>query len=301
MEGRGVDPALLFGGAMLEHVVPRGVPSMPLKRYISRAYPLISRSVLQEAFRRRDVKVNAKRCAPDILGCGGDTVTLYLPEQDFSLQTLFCDGRLLAVVKPQGLPVDVDQQGVGEDTLLRRIQAEHPGAQLLHRLDAATGGVLLAALDEDTLQRGLEAFQKRQMDKTYRAVVLGKFSQSEGVLRDYLLKDARAAQVRVVRRPMPGAKEIVTRYRVLDKVGPGQLVELSPVTGRTHQLRAHCAFYGHPLLGDDKYGNREANKSVRGLLLWCRSIEALPGALGEYEGKRFLALEPNWRALWTSD
>ncbi|HIU34557.1 MAG TPA: RluA family pseudouridine synthase [Candidatus Pullichristensenella excrementigallinarum] len=286
---------------MLEHVVPRGVPSMPLKRYISRAYPLISRSVLQEAFRRRDVKVNAKRCAPDILVCGGDTVTLYLPEQDFSLQTLFCDGRLLAVVKPQGLPVDVDQQGVGEDTLLRRIQAEHPGAQLLHRLDAATGGVLLAALDEDTLQRGLEAFQKRQMDKTYRAVVLGKFSQSEGVLRDYLLKDARAAQVRVVRRPMPGAKEIVTRYRVLDKVGPGQLVELSPVTGRTHQLRAHCAFYGHPLLGDDKYGNREANKSVRGLLLWCRSIEALPGALGEYEGKRFLALEPNWRALWTSD
>ena len=286
---------------MLEHVVPRGVPSMPLKRYISRAYPLISRSVLQEAFRRRDVKVNAKRCAPDILVCGGDTVTLYLPEQDFSLQTLFCDGRLLAVVKPQGLPVDVDQQGVGEDTLLRRIQAEHPGAQLLHRLDAATGGVLLAALDEDTLQRGLEAFQKRQMDKTYRAVVLGKFSQSEGVLRDYLLKDARAAQVRVVRRPMPGAKEIVTRYRVLDKVGPGQMVELSPVTGRTHQLRAHCAFYGHPLLGDDKYGNREANKSVRGLLLWCRSIEALPGALGEYEGKRFLALEPNWRALWTSD
>lgn len=286
---------------MLEHVVPRGVPSMPLKRYISRAYPLISRSVLQEAFRRRDVKVNAKRCAPDILVCGGDTVTLYLPEQDFSLQTLFCDGRLLAVVKPQGLPVDVDQQGVGEDTLLRRIQAEHPGAQLLHRLDAATGGVLLAALDEDTLQRGLEAFQKRQMDKTYRAVVLGKFSQSEGVLRDYLLKDARAAQVRVVRRPMPGAKEIVTRYRVLDKVGPGQLVELSPVTGRTHQLRAHCAFYGHPLLGDDKYGNREANKSVRSLLLWCRSIEVLPGALGEYEGKRFLALEPNWRALWTSD
>ncbi len=160
MEGRGVDPALLFGGAMLEHVVPRGVPSMPLKRYISRAYPLMSRSVLQEAFRRRDVKVNAKRCAPDILVCGGDTVTLYLPEQDFSLQTLFCDGRLLAVVKPQGLPVDVDQQGVGEDTLLRRIQAEHPGAQLLHRLDAATGGVLLAALDEDTLQRGLEAFQK---------------------------------------------------------------------------------------------------------------------------------------------
>ena len=301
MEGRGVDPALLFGGAMLEHVVPRGVPSMPLKRYISRAYPLISRSVLQEAFRRRDVKVNAKRCAPDILVCGGDTVTLYLPEQDFSLQTLFCDGRLLAVVKPQGLPVDVDQQGVGEDTLLRRIQAEHPGAQLLHRLDAATGGVLLAALDEDTLQRGLEAFQKKQMDKTYRAVVLGKFSQSEGVLRDYLLKDARAAQVRVIRRPMPGAKEIVTRYRVLEDLGPGQMVELSPVTGRTHQLRAHCAFYGHPLLGDDKYGNREANKSVRGLLLWCRSIEALPGALGEYEGKRFLALEPNWRALWTSD
>jgi 23S rRNA pseudouridine955/2504/2580 synthase len=192
------------------------------------------------------------------------------------------------------LPVDVDRDGIGADTLLTRLRAHNPDAELLHRLDAQTGGILLAALNADALERGLLAFKEHALRKTYRAVALGRFERDAGELNDYLVKDAGSATVRVLKRPEPGAKPIATRYRVLSDLGDGRsLVELEPVTGRTHQLRAHMAFFGHPLLGDDKYGDR--SQKARGLYLCCREIEILDGPLSEYAGQKFTAPEPDWR------
>ena len=266
---------------------------MPVRRYIRRAWPLLSERALAEAFRRRDVKLNGARCAAGELARGGDRLQVYVAAE-FPLDALFDDGKLLACAKPAGLPVDLDRDGVGADTLLMRLRARNPGAELLHRLDAQTGGVLLAALHADVLERGLLAFKEHALRKTYRAVALGGFERAEGELRDYLVKDASSATVRVLQRPEPGAKPIVTRYRVLSDLGGGRtLVELEPVTGRTHQLRAHMAFFGHPLLGDDKYGDRGAK--ARGLCLWCREIEVLEGPLSEYAGRKFTAPEPDWR------
>ena len=266
---------------------------MPVRRYIRRAWPLLPERALAEAFRRRDVKLNDRRCPAGELARGGDRLQVYVAIE-FPLDVLFDDGKLLACAKPQGLPVDADKDGIGADTLLTRLRARNPGAELLHRLDAQTGGVVLAALNADALGRGLLAFKQRALRKTYRAVAVGKFDRAEGELRDYLVKDANSATVRVVKRPAPGAKPVVTRYRVLFDCGGGLfLVELEPVTGRTHQLRAHMAFYGHPLLGDDKYGDR--SQRARGLCLWCREIEVLEGPLSEYAGKKFTAPEPDWR------
>lgn len=277
---------------MLTHRIPRGVPEMPARRYIRRAWPLLPEREVREAFARRDVKKNGARIAPTDAVRGGDELTLYV-NASFPLDVLFDDGHLLAVVKPQGLPVDVDQDGVGEDTLLSRLRAYHENARLLHRLDAQTGGVLLAALDEKTYQSGLTAFREHQLVKTYRAVAKGPFPAKAGEWRDYLSKDARRATVRVVKHPGGGAKPIITRWRVLEELGENWfLVELEPVTGRTHQLRAHMAFYGHPILGDDKYGSRET-RAAR-LHLWCRSVAPLAGALGDYAGRIFTAPEPDW-------
>ena len=277
---------------MLTHRIPPGVSETPARRYIRRAWPLLPEREVRAAFARRDVKKNGARIAADETVRGGDELTLYV-NASFPLDVLFDDGRLLAVRKPQGLPVDVDRDGVGEDTLLARLRAYNENARLLHRLDAQTGGVLLAALDEETYQNGLAAFRERQLRKTYRAVALGPFAPEAGEWRDYLVKDARRAVVRVLRRPAAGAKPILTRYRALEMLDDGRcLVELEPVTGRTHQLRAHMAFYGHPILGDDKYGTREA-RAAR-LHLWCRSVEPLAGALGAYAGRAFIAPEPDW-------
>ena len=236
---------------MLTHRIPPGVPETPARRYIRRAWPLLPERDVRDAFARRDVKKNGARIAPADTVRGGDELTLYV-NATFPLDVLFDDGHLLAVVKPQGLPVDVDQDGVGEDTLLARLRAYNENARLLHRLDAQTGGVLLAALEEKTYQNGLAAFREHQLAKTYRAVAKGPFPAEAGEWRDYLFKDARRATVRVTKRPGGGAKPIITRWRVLEPLG-GTLA--SRRVGAGHGPHASVA-RAHGVLRPSHFGGR---------------------------------------------
>lgn len=289
---------------MVEHTVPNHIAPMGAKQYIRRAWPMLPESVVRALFQRRDVKRKGVRLSADTPVSGGDALQIYLDRALLfpPAEMLFDDGKLIALLKPQGLPVDVDQAGIGADTLFNRLQTAHPGARLLNRLDAVTGGIVLAANDEEVYQAGLDAFRRRELRKLYRSVALGDFSRREGEYRDYLLKDARRSEVQILSSARKDAREIVTRWRVLGQTPDGRsLVELEPVTGRTHQLRAHMAFHGHPLLGDDRYGDREKNRAFPGKLrLWCRSVEILPGALAGYAGQIFEAPEPNWEEhAWT--
>lgn len=287
---------------MLEHTIPDGVREIALARYIARAWPLLPGWALRDAFRRRDVKVNGARRGPDFAVRGGDALQLYLDSALLfqPLETVFDDGRLVACVKPQGLPVDVDRGEIGADTLLTRLRAIHPAAALGHRLDAGTGGVVLAAADAQTLDALLACFREHGLQKRYIAVAAGPFPAREGVYRDHLVKDARRALVRVSAQPIKGqSRPIETRWRVLADLGDGlHRVELEPVTGRTHQLRAHLAFHGQPILGDDKYGDRALNRAhpQRYPSLWCEALtlDGGPG-LEAYAGRTFAAPAPAWK------
>ena len=286
---------------MTEHVVPGGVPEAKLEKYLRRAWPLVPGRVWRDALKERDVRINGVKCGSDAVVRGGDTLALYIdakwlePEPDI----LFSDDRLIAAVKPQGLPVDVDRDGVGADTLLTRLQRRWPGARLCHQLDAATGGIVLAAADEAVWRQAFEAFRDHSgLEKRYRALAFGRFDRPEGTLRAWLVKDAGRGEVKVLRRDAPGAKPIVTRYRAGDERAPGLFdVELEPVTGRTHQLRAHMADFGHPLLGDDRYGDRAANRRFPGakLCLWHWRLAVTPDSpLADYRGVTFEAPAPKW-------
>ena len=216
-----------------------------------------------------------------------------------SADVLWTDDRLIVAVKPQGLPVDADRDGVGADTLLTRLQGRWPGARLCHRLDAQTGGIVLAAADEAVWQQAFEAFRDhRGVTKRYAALAFGRFERPEGTLSAWLVKDARRGDVRVLHRDAPGAKPITTRYRAGGEVAPGLYrVALEPVTGRTHQLRAHMADFGHPLLGDDHYGDRAANRRFPGakLCLWHEALYVSGDSpLVDYRGRRFEAPAPEW-------
>lgn len=287
---------------MIEHEIPAGVRPMAAERYVRRAWPMLPGSAVRRLFQRRDVKRGGVRLGADDAVAGGDRLTLYLPDAwtDFTIETVFDDGRLLAAVKPQGLPVDADQDGVGADTLLTRLRRVHPSARLCHRLDAATGGLVLAAMDDETEAKALQTFRDHALQKTYFALAKGGFERPEGVLRAYLLKDAAKSLVRVVHAPRPGAKPIETRYRAVDERDGIARVELEPVTGRTHQLRAHMADFGHPLLGDDKYGDRALNKRAPGSLrLWCGRLSLNRDCpLADYRGRVFAAPPPDW---WTEE
>lgn len=285
---------------MTVHAVPAGVPPMALEKYLRRAWPLVPGRVFREALKKRDVRVNGVRSGGDAIVRGGDALAIYLADEWLSPEpeVIFSDDRLIVAVKPQGLPVDVDQDGIGADTLLTRLQGRWPGARLCHRLDAATGGIVLAAADEAVWQQAFEAFRNHGVQKQYHALAFGRFERPEGTLKAWLLKDARRATVRVLHRAAAGARPITTNYRVGEAAAPGLYhVTLEPVTGRTHQLRAHMADFGHPLLGDDRYGDRAANRrfSIGKLCLWHERLTVpADSPLIDYRGRAFESPAPEW-------
>lgn len=183
---------------MVEHRVPEGVREMPLRAYLARAYPMAPGWALRDAWKRRDVRVNGDKGAQAVRG--GDVVRVYLPEDLLfaqPLSILYEDGEILALEKPSGLPVDVDADGIGEDTVARRLERLRPGARIAHRLDAGTGGALLAGKTPQALERLVQAFASGGVRKEYRAVAVGQ-GVGEQLLEGYLEKDARIRSPRTV-------------------------------------------------------------------------------------------------------
>ncbi len=286
---------------MIAHRVPEGVAPLPLERYLRRAWPMLPGHAVRDALKKRDVRVNGARAGAGATVRAGDALALYIDDRYFDMtpDILWTDERLIVAVKPQGLPVDADRDGVGADTLLARLTTRWPEAKLCHRLDAPTGGIVLAAADDEVWRQAFDAFRLRGVHKRYHALALHDFDRREGTLRAWLAKDARRSTVKVLHRDAPGAKPIETRYRVGEPAAEGiRHVWLEPVTGRTHQLRAHMADFGHPLLGDDHYGDRAANKRhPTKLCLWHERLTVPEDSpLVAYRGREFTAPAPEWLA-----
>ena len=268
---------------MIRHTVPKGVAPMQLQKYVSRAYPMLN---VRAVLKKRDIKVNGTRRDGEFTINPGDELAIYA-DCDFSIEIIKREKGLIGVVKPQGLPVDVDGAGIAGDTVLTRVRAVYPDAQLCHRLDAQTGGVLVLADEPAVLENALKEFKEHKVGKSYVALVGGVFSAKNGEYRDFLLKDKVKSSVTIVRGGK-NALPVHTRWRIIEAVDKKLCrMELEPVTGRTHQLRAHMAHYGHPLLGDDKYGDRNLNREYRTkLCLWCRMVRV--------GGVEFTAEAPDW-------
>ncbi len=254
---------------------------MSLARYLSRAFPMCPGHILRNALKARDVRIGGVRAGADAVVSEGDALQVYIDERFLTAPAtvLHDDGSVLALDKPQNLPVDVDADGIGEDTLLLRARALHPEARLCHRLDAGTGGVTLFALTDDAYQSLTDAFKKHRIEKTYRCLVVGRPEKPEGTLVHSLVKDAATARVRTARANQPGAVRATLSYRVVEDLGETSLVEIDLGTGRTHQIRVQMAAIGCPVVGDDKYGDRSANKRLQAAhpALWCVRLRLSDG------------------------
>ena len=264
---------------MRQHTVPAGVPETGLKSYLTRAFPAWPSWLIRETLKKKDVRVNGIKSGAEAVVRAGDTLSIYVDDKYFEapLQVIYEDGDWLVVDKPAGVPVDSDGRGVGGDTMLARLTAHCPSARLCHRLDTGTGGVLIAAKNDQAEQAALKAFAAHDLVKLYRCIVVGRPPREEARLTAYLLKDASAANVRILDHPAPGALSIETRYRLIEARDGLSLLEVRLMTGRTHQIRAHLSHVGLPLLGDDKYGDREENRRrrVSQPQLWCEKISLL--------------------------
>jgi len=178
------------------------------------------------------------------------------------LTVLYEDNHCLAVFKPARTLTSGDE--TGDVSLLDLARAylkekyQKPGnvfVGLVHRLDRPVSGVVLFARTSKGAARLSEQFREGTIQKTYRAVVEGAVAESAGEFVDFLLKDEKTNTVRSVKPGTPGARESRLSFRRLKSAGGMTLLEITPATGRSHQIRVQLATRGHPIYGDGKYGS----------------------------------------------
>lgn len=271
-----------------------------LDKFVSKAVKGIPVSLMYKAIRLKKIKVNRKRAEQKQILNEGDTVQMFLSEDLFGdkitdnelfsvkaeLNIVYEDENILVCDKAPGVLVHsgdgdgkVSGQGDAGDrnTLVYHIQAylaqkgeydptkENTFAPALcNRIDRNTGGMVIAAKNAEALRDLNERIRNNKIIKKYLCAVHGSLPQKTDTLCDFLVKDSKNNKVRVLKNKTRDAKEIITKYRVLshNKEKHLSLLEVELVTGRTHQIRAHMASIGNPLLGDGKYGINEKDRKM---------------------------------------
>ncbi len=238
-------------------------------------------STVRKLLRGKDVKLNGKRVKDDLMCEKGDLIEVYV--KIASPQALFADQNVAVFNKPVGL--------TSED-FYSQIQSVYPSARAIHRLDRNTGGIIIYALTDDAEKELLKGFKERTFTKRYLAEVKGVPSKKAAVITAYLKKNADAGTVLVRGEPAAGFVEIKTAYTVKGQSGDTSVLDVELLTGRTHQIRAHLAHIGHPIVGDGKYGdgkfNKQKNAKVQRLRAYSLTLSFKKGSPLEYlSGKTF--------------
>ena len=267
--------------------------------------PDLPESVIRGIFADRDVKLDGRRVSRDVAVQAGQVLKVYVPDAYASdllsappLDVVYEDEDVLLVNKRAGISVEPDARGsmTLSDLCAAYVKQRDPEAfppAACHRLDNRTCGLCLFAKNERALEILQDVFRTRDLEKYYICLVRGIMKPPSAVCSAWLVKDARRAVVRITDRPEPGAKPIETGYETLES-GPVSRLRVHLITGRTHQIRAHLAALGHPVLGDDLYGDRDFNKreKARSLKLCAVSLTLDTGGLLPHLDGRTFSVNP---------
>jgi|SRR5690625_638617 len=195
-----------------------------------------------------------------------------------NIQILYEDNHLIVVEKPVNMPVqedqsrDMDLQSLVKKDIKERYQK--PGnvyLALIHRLDRPVGGAIIFAKTSKAASRMANLLRKREIKRSYLAVVRGQMTQKAGRLTDYLWKDRQKNEVYVVHKDKNGAKRAILDYSLLDTGDNLSFIKVELQTGRSHQIRVQMKQLGYPLYGDQKYGEH-VNKHGQQIALWSNTL-----------------------------
>ncbi len=222
----------------------------------------ISFNMANSLLRKKDIRINDVKISKNIDVNDGDKITAFLPE-DLKLskkyEIIFNDENVLIVNKFKGIEV-----ADGELNLISEIKNfENFRVFAVHRLDRNTEGLVIMAKNKD-VQKLLEiAIKKEQIKKYYLTEVVGSPKKDEVEEIAYLLKDAEKSEVKIFSHPIKGGNIIKTKYKVIKRSGGTSLLEVELIKGKTHQIRAHLAYLGLPIIGDGKYGSYQQNRKYK--------------------------------------
>ena len=208
-----------------------------------------------------------------------DTPPYQVPHSQEPIRLLFCDPHLLIVDKPTLLLSVPGRHPLNHDCLLNRLSVRYPGVSAVHRLDLDTSGVMVIPRHREALSRLARQFQERRIDKTYIARVAGHVAEDVGKCDLPLIADWPNRPKQKV--CFETGKQALTRWRVLSRDHNSSLLALTPVTGRSHQLRIHMREIGHPILGCDFYAPEAVLSAAPRLLLHATSLRFTHPLSGE--------------------
>ncbi len=255
----------------------------------------ITRSSLQKLIDEGGVSVNGKAQSKSYKLRNGDTVEITIPEpkelevvaQDIPIEIVYEDEHLLVVNKPKGMVVH-PAPGNPDSTLVNALLFHCKGRLssingiirpgIVHRIDKNTSGLLIVAKTDNAHNHLAKQISEHSFTREYRAVVCGKFKEEKGTIDAPIGRDKRDRKKMCV--CMQNSKHAVTNYEVIEQYEKYAYMRFILETGRTHQIRVHSAYIGHPVLGDDVYG--KAYKGIEGQCLHAKKLGFIHPETGEY-------------------
>ncbi len=273
---------------MKNFIISKNDADQRLDKFISKAIPSLPKALMYKFIRTKHIKLNGKKGDISTRLKEGDVITAYIsdefftpkiPKYDFlsaadSLTIVYEDENILLADKPQGVLSHPDENEYN-DTLITRIQKYlynkgeyRPDSEnsfkpsLANRIDRNTGGIVIAAKNAEALRILCDKIKTRELDKRYLTVVHGTPKEKEALLEGFLQKNSDKNKVYLQKNKTDDNLSIKTYYRTLKSKNGLSLLEIELLTGRTHQIRAHLASIGHPLLGDGKYGKLKEDKKL---------------------------------------
>lgn len=236
--------------------------SKKLNSFLMDSFNGLSINTVYKTLRKKDIKVNGKRVNENVTIYTGDIIDIYISDNLlFSNKTtdipiVYEDDNIIIANKPNEIEV------TGENSLTCILQKNYSySIYPCHRLDRNTVGLIVFAKNDEALNILLNKFKHHEIEKHYSCLIYGIPKKETDTLIAYLFKDAKKSMVYISDTPKKGYQKIVTTYTVLNKFKNNTcILDINLHTGRTHQIRAHLAHIGYPIIGDGKYGINEINK-----------------------------------------